>query len=97
MENSSAQSNNSFNLITTPTSKTSNVENSSISRKYSPSRATNELDSAITAGKSNPVEKTTNVLRPMLSLESAVRFGLVGNLYENFYAYIKSTYHYINK
>ena len=77
MENSSAQSNNSFNSITTTTCKTSNVENSSISRKYSPSTTTNELDLAITAVKSNPVEKTTNVLRPMLSLESAVRFGLV--------------------
>ena len=58
---------------------------------------TNELDLAITAVKSNPVEKTTNVLRPMLSLESAVRFGLVGNLYENFCVDIKSTYHYNNK
>ena len=55
------------------------MENSSVSRKYSPSTTTNELDLAITAVKSNPVEKTTNVLRPMLSLESAVRFGLVGN------------------
>ncbi len=51
----------------------SDVENSTTTT-YNTKSTTNELDIATTA--TNPIPKTTNVLRPVLSLESAVRFGL---------------------